>query len=112
MRILKGLALLGLPLALFGVPSGAHEVNLSLNDSAVRATYATVFDNGLRLDGGWLGDSDEGDVVHVSALVVGNMAKATTGRATPSASADSLAGRFPATTASLSPASTTGRRRS
>ncbi len=74
MRIIKGLALLGLPLALAAAPAGAHEFNLSLNDSAVRATYGTVFNNGLRLDGGWLGDSDEGDVVHVSALVVGNMA--------------------------------------
>ncbi len=74
MRILTGLALMGLPLALIGAPAGAHEINLSFNDSAIRATYGRVLANGLRLDGGWLGDSDEGDVWHASALVVGDLA--------------------------------------
>ena len=74
MRNLTGLALLGLPFFLIGAPAGAHEVNLSFNDSALRATYATGFSNGLRLDTGWLGDSDEGDVVHASLLVVGDVA--------------------------------------
>ena len=73
MRNLTGLALLGLPFFLIGAPAGAHEVNLSFNDSALRATYATGFSNGLRLDTGWLGDSDEGEVVHVSLRAVGDL---------------------------------------
>lgn len=76
MRILTRLALLGLPLAFIGAPAGAHEINLSFNDEALRATYATGFSNGLRLEGGWLGDNDsqEGDVVHASLLVTGDVA--------------------------------------
>lgn len=74
MRILTGLALLGLPLFLIGAPSGAHELNLSLNDSAVRLGYAAEVGNGLRLEAGWLGDSDEGDVWHGSFLVTGDAA--------------------------------------
>ena len=73
MRILNGLALLGLPLALIAAPAGAHEIGISFNDSAFRATYATGFSNGLRMDAGWLSDSDEGDVAHASLLVTGDV---------------------------------------
>ena len=74
MRILPGLALLGLPFFLIGAPARAHEINLGFNEDALRATYATVFGNGLRFEAGWLGDSDEGDVVHAGLLVVGDVA--------------------------------------
>jgi len=73
MRILTRLALLGLPLALMGAPAGAHEIGLSFNDDALRATYATGFSNGLRLNAGWLRHSDEGDVAHASLLVTGDV---------------------------------------
>lgn len=73
MRSLAGLALLGLPLFFLGAPARAHDINLSLNDGAVRAAYGTVFSNGLRFETGWLTDSDEGDVVHAGLLVVGDV---------------------------------------
>ena len=53
MRNLTGLALLGLPFFLIGAPAGAHEVNLSFNDSALRATYATGFSNFSRHFSAW-----------------------------------------------------------
>lgn len=82
MQIRPGVARRGLP---FVVPffasgmlaagtAGAHEVDLSFNDSAVRVVYATEFRDNLRLDAGWLGDSDEGNVVHGSFLVTGDAA--------------------------------------
>jgi hypothetical protein len=74
MRILLGLALLGLPFLLIGAPVRAHEINLGFNEDAVRAAYATGFSNGLRFEAGWLGDGDEGDVVHAGLLVVGDVA--------------------------------------
>ena len=50
----------------------AHEVDLSLNSDAVRAAYANAVGDGLRLEGGWLHDSDKGDVVHAGFLVTGD----------------------------------------
>jgi YfaZ precursor len=74
MRILTGLALVGLPFFLIGAPARAHEINLGFNDSAFRATYARGFGDGLRFDAGWLADSDEGDVIHTGLLIVGDVA--------------------------------------
>jgi YfaZ precursor len=80
MRILKGLARPGLSTIfiglLIGAPANAHEVNLGFNEDALRATYATGFSNNLRVEAGWLTDSDEGDVVHAGLLVVGDVAPA------------------------------------
>lgn len=75
MRILTGLALLGLPLFLIGAPVRAHELNLGFNDDALRATYATGFANGFRFETGWLSDSDEGDVWHAGLLVTGELGR-------------------------------------
>ncbi|MEO8445625.1 MAG: YfaZ family outer membrane protein [Gammaproteobacteria bacterium] len=75
MRILNGLALLGLPLLAFILaPASAHEIDLSLNSGAFRVVYATPVGDGLRLEGGWLHDSDEGDLVHAGFLVTGDAA--------------------------------------
>jgi hypothetical protein len=79
MRYLFGPARLGLPLLLFAVSAisataAAHEIDLSLNEDAVRLSYATAVGDGLRIDGGYLGDSDEGDVVHAGFQVVGDAA--------------------------------------
>ena len=75
MRILNGLALPGLALCLFVLaPASAHEIDLGLNSGAFRVAYATPVGDGLRLEGGWLRDSDEGDVVHAGFLVVGDAA--------------------------------------
>jgi hypothetical protein len=78
MRSHPGLARLGLSafcIGLFiGAPAGAHEINLGFNGDALRATYATSFSNGVRVDAGWLTDSDEGDVVHAGLLVTGEVA--------------------------------------
>jgi hypothetical protein len=54
--------------------AGAHEIDLSVNSSAFRAVYATALGDGLRLEGGWLYNSDEGDVVHAGFLVTGDAA--------------------------------------
>ena len=80
MRILSGLARLGLPilscvsLSCMVATAGAHEIDLSVNSSAFRAVYATALGDGLRLEGGWLYNSDEGDVVHAGFLVTGDAA--------------------------------------
>ena len=52
--------------------AGAHEIDLSINSNALRAVYATSLGDNLRLDGGWLYDSDEGDVVHAGLQVTGD----------------------------------------
>jgi hypothetical protein len=77
MRIHPGLARLGLPLFFIWSVAGAHELDLSFNDSAVRVAYANVVRDNLRLEAGWLTDSDEGDVVHGSFLVTGEAAPAS-----------------------------------
>lgn len=61
-------------------PVMAHELDFSLNDHAFRAGYATAIGRdigdggGLRVDGGWLHDSDEGEVIHAGFQVVGDAA--------------------------------------
>ena len=88
MRIQTGLARLGLPflsclnraflgmcfvgLSGLAAPAQAHEIDFSVNANAFRAVYATALGNGLRLDGGWLYDSDEGDVFHAGLQVTGD----------------------------------------
>jgi hypothetical protein len=79
MRNLSGRARLGLSLLLValsftGTTAVAHEIDLSLNADALRLSYATAVGDGLRIDGGYLGDSDEGDVVHAGFQVVGDAA--------------------------------------
>ena len=79
MRSLFGPARLGLSLLLvamsfIGATADAHEFDLSLNGDALRLSYATAVGDGLRIDGGYLGDSDEGDVVHAGFQVVGDAA--------------------------------------
>lgn len=78
MRIHPGLARLGLAAFCIGLSGGAlagtHEINLGFNEDALRATYARALSNGVRLDGGWLTDSDEGDVLHAGLLVTGDVA--------------------------------------
>jgi hypothetical protein len=79
MRNLFGPARLGLPLLLFatfpiGGTAAAHEIDLSLNADALRLTYATEVGDGLRIDGGFLTESDEGDVVHAGFQVMGDAA--------------------------------------
>jgi len=58
----------------FGATAVAHEIDLSLNSGAFRVTYATPVGDGLRLEGGWLHDTDEGDVAHAGFLVTGDAA--------------------------------------
>jgi hypothetical protein len=83
MRILTGLVRLDLPPSLLVVgllavaaawaaPVAAHEIDLSINSGAFRAAYATSVGDGLRLEGGWLHDADEGDVIHAGFLVTGD----------------------------------------
>ena len=80
MRNLIGLARRGLPLFCCAgltcsvAAAGAHEIDLSLNADAVRATYATPVGDGLRLETGWLHDGDEGDLAHAGFLVTGEAA--------------------------------------
>ena len=77
MRMICGPALSGLALAFScGGPAAAHDVDLSLNSHAVRVSYGTPVGDGLRLEGGWLHDSDEGDVAHAGVLVTGSVAPA------------------------------------
>ncbi|MEZ5564899.1 MAG: YfaZ family outer membrane protein [Gammaproteobacteria bacterium] len=61
-------------LTLLATPATAHELDLSVSNSAFRAGYANSLGNGLRLDGGWLRDSDEGNVVHAGLQVTGDAA--------------------------------------
>lgn len=80
MRNLFGSARLGLPLLFIAVSSlgataVAHEIDLSLNEDALRFSYATVVGDGLRIDGGLLTDSDEGEVFHAGLQVVGDAAQ-------------------------------------
>ncbi|MDP2324800.1 MAG: YfaZ family outer membrane protein [Gammaproteobacteria bacterium] len=79
MRNLIGPARPGLSLLLVAVSSiigtaAAHEIDLSLNADALRLAYATEVGDGLRIDGGFLTESDEGDVVHAGLQVVGDAA--------------------------------------
>jgi hypothetical protein len=79
MRNLFGPARLGLPLFLIamlstGAMAVAHEIDLSLNEDALRLAYATEVGKGLRIDGGFLTDSDEGEVVHAGFQVMGDAA--------------------------------------
>jgi hypothetical protein len=82
MRILIGRArtgltwarLAGAALACAAGPALAHEIDLGLNADAFRAAYATPVGDGLRLEGGWLHDGDEGDLVHAGFLVTGDAA--------------------------------------
>ena len=76
MRRICGPTLLGLALAFScGGPAAAGDFDLSLNSHAVRASYGTPLGDGLRLEGGWLHDSDEGDVAHAGLLVTGDAAQ-------------------------------------
>jgi len=77
MRKLSGPARLGLFLLLFGLSSVgftavAHEIDLSLNADALRLSYATAAGDGLRIEGGYLGDSDKGNLWHAGLQVVGD----------------------------------------
>ena len=72
MGLLNGLARLGLPLLLLSANAVAHELDLSLNANSFRAGYAASVGSHVRLEAGWLADSDEGDVVHGSFLVGGD----------------------------------------
>jgi hypothetical protein len=79
MRNLSGPARLGLSLFLIAMSAGgstafAHEIDLSLNADALRLAYATSAGDGLRIDGGYLGDSDKGNVFHAGLQVVGDAA--------------------------------------
>lgn len=79
MRILFGPARLGSPLLLClflspGPSPVAHEIDLSLNDDAVRLAYATEVGERLRVDGGFLTDSDKGEVLHAGFQVMGEAA--------------------------------------
>jgi hypothetical protein len=62
----------GVGLFCLAATAGAHEIDFSLNSNALRAVYATSLADNLRLDGGWLYDSDEGDVVHAGLQVTGD----------------------------------------
>ena len=84
MRNLFRPARLGLPLPLLliavlstGVTAAAHEIDLSLNEDALRLAYATEVGDGLRIDGGFLTDADEGEVVHAGFQVMGEAAPAS-----------------------------------
>lgn len=84
MRILFGSARRGLPLFLFlflffspGLTLVAREIDLSLNDDAVRLSYATEVGDRLRIDGGFLTDSDQGQVLHAGFQVMGEAAPAS-----------------------------------
>lgn len=78
MRKLSMAGLVAGALAAWSMPAAAHELDLSLNDSALRLGYATMLGSeigdGLRVDGGWLHDSDEGQVIHAGFQVVGDAA--------------------------------------
>jgi opacity protein-like surface antigen len=58
-------------LLLCGTSAYAHQFDLSANDNALRASCATEVGDGLRLDGGWLHDSDEGDLIHAGFQITG-----------------------------------------
>ena len=72
MRLLV-LVMLG---ALSGLSSAvvrAHELDLSFNSDAFRFVYAnTIPDRSLRLDAGWLHNSDDGDLLHAGVQLVSN----------------------------------------
>ena len=80
MRILSGLARLGLPfLVLLGLSSlppvaVAHEIDLSINADAFRSVFTLALGDSLRLEGGLLHNSDEGDVISAGFLVTGDVA--------------------------------------
>lgn len=80
MRNMFGPAPLRLPLLLIALSSVgstavvAHEIDLSLNSDVVRLVYATEVGDRLRIDGGFLTDSDKGEVVHATFQVVGDAA--------------------------------------
>lgn len=67
------LANLVLPLVLSSAAIAAtHELDLSLNSDAFRVGYATEVNDALRLEAGFLHDSDEGQVVHAGLVVTGD----------------------------------------
>jgi hypothetical protein len=72
-----GLCVLFLSSSFISPAAGAHEIDLSLNADALRLSYATEVGDRLRIDGGFLTESDEGDVVHAGLQVMGAAAPAS-----------------------------------
>jgi len=51
----------------------AHELDLSFNSDTFRFIYAySIPERALRLDGGWLHNTDDGDVLHAGLQLVSN----------------------------------------
>lgn len=66
------LAILVLPLVLpRAALAASQELDLSLNSDSFRVGYATAVNDALRLEAGFLHDSDDGQVVHAGLVVTG-----------------------------------------
>ena len=82
MRDLFGLARPGSAvLVLFGFSSlssatVAHELDISVNDDAFRSVFTLTLQDNLRLEGGVLHNSDDGNVISAGLLVTGDVAPA------------------------------------
>lgn len=68
---MRAIALLALA-ALFSVPAVAHEVDVSFSDDAIRGVFATPIQEHLRVDGGWLYNSDTGDGITLGLTYTGS----------------------------------------
>ena len=54
----------------------AHELDISVNDDAFRSVFTLTLQDNLRLEGGVLHNSDDGNVISAGLLVTGDVAPA------------------------------------
>jgi len=68
---MRAIALLAVA-AFFSLPAAAQEIDVSFSNDAIRGIFATPIQEHLRVDGGWLYNSDTGDDITLGLTYTGS----------------------------------------